>query len=141
MDLLKSKTVGKKGRKAKSKIQQFYSEYNSSTSGSSPPSRSSSPSSENDAEVRVFTFENIRSPKSPNRDAAAVAAEVSEVAAAHDASNGLTPAATTPNSTWRARSRSRPTTPGVTKNQRIKDEALSIVYQNKIKDLRSNLEE
>ena len=129
MDLLKSKTVGKKGRKAKSKVQQFYSEYNTSASSSSSPSRSSSPSSENDAEVRVFTFENIRSPRSPNRDSA--------VAAAVDANNGLTTASTS-NSTSRARSRSRPTTPGVTKNQRIKDEALSIVYQNKIKGLRSN---
>ena len=132
MDLLKSKTVGKKGRKAKSKVQQFYSEYNTSASSSSSPSRSSSPSSENDAEVRVFTFENIRSPRNPNRDSA--------VAAAGDANNGLTTAtaSSTSNSTSRARSRSRPTTPGVTKNQRIKDEALSIVYQNKIKGLRSN---
>ena len=128
MDLIKSKAVGKskKGRKTKSKVQQFYSEFNSSTSSSAPPSRSSSLSSENDAEVRVFTFENIHSPRSPSR----------EPTTASDA-NG----ATTPNPTSRAKSRSRPTTPGVTKNQRIKDEALSIVYQNKIKDLRSNLME
>ena len=127
MDLIKSKTVGKskKGRKKQSKVQQFYSEYNSSTSSSAPPSRSSSLSSENDAEVRVFTFENIRSPRSPTREPAASDA------------NG----AATPNPTSRSKSRSRPTTPGVTKNQRIKDEALSIVYQNKIKDLRSNLME
>ncbi len=141
MDLLKSVTKrrSKKGNKGhKSRVQQFYSEFQSSSPSSSSRSSSSSSSSSSsrspspfgglpsvDPQPRVFTFEHVKAPRTPQNGSVST-----------NGSSRRTPRSRSQSGSG-PRHRRPLKSPGVTRNQQLKDEALSIVYQNKIKDLRS----
>ena len=132
MDSLKAP----KKRKHRSKVRQFYSDFNSDESSNSP--KSSSSESENEyAIAQVFTFDkeaktlkvtetktprprSPRSAKSPVRGQTALSNSEPNVSRSRPLSHFETPKS-----------------PGLSPNQGLKDEALGIIFQKKIKDLQS----
>lgn len=119
MEVLKTASTTSKHRKRnhKSKVKQFYSDFNSESSSSSSSSEDEGPT--------VFTFNRATAPKL--RPDPSVASSL----------RSLSP---TFSSTYSFGSSSKPIlSPGLSRNQDIKDVALDMVYQRKIKDLQSTI--
>ena len=120
--------LDKKGRKleALTKVQRFYSEFNSDISSSS--SSLSSNSNEN-----VFTFDNKRIQNSSVYD------KLSHKAKETTIGSDMSPKAVDKKKIAAADTLIPSLSPGLSSNQDLKDKALDIIYQKKIKELKSNI--
>ena len=134
MDSLKSR-ISKKGRKNKngntpSRVQQFYEEFNSSQ-------ESNESSDDSDDKSTFFGYKNrprapmIR-PLSANRPMAIDLPFESNATPSDESS------VTSPKGTFQFPE--PPMSPGLSKNQDIKDSALNVIYQKRIKELKSKAE-
>ena len=129
--------VDKKGRKLDdlTKVQRFYSEFNSDSSSSSSPSSS-------DRDRNVFTFES----KSFRRDN--IAANPQKGIKTENGANNYSINVNTHNKYSMYESQDNdsiinhaspvlPMSPGLSSNQDLKDKALDLIYQKKIQELKS----
>ncbi len=131
---------GKRRRRHKSRVRQFYSDFNSSSSMNSSEDEESKIT-----QADIFTFDQVSS--SPNGlklppegnegldDGVMLSSERNHINRGYSARpltprEGGGPAA--------AFTAELPLSPGVTPNQYLKDKAYELIYQHKIKDLRSN---
>ncbi len=153
----------KRKRRHRSKVRQFYSDFNSESSDSPSDSESDIATSEpaqarwgggqrrsrrgqrrnRNTQAQVFTFDRRANdhsmPRAPRQNGAA---EDYDNANLSPRSKSVGPR---PMSPWGTHSKRRgpelenPLSPGVTNNQDLKDRAYELIYQNKIKDLRSTV--
>ena len=119
--------MNKKGRKLEnlSKSQRFYSEFNSDPS-------SSSSSSSSDEDGKAFNFENKRTPNSKFYDKILTNNTKSD----NGSDNSLIVREKMNSETTNI---IPPVSPGLSANQDLKDKALDIIYQKKIKELKSKI--
>ena len=119
--------LNKKGRKLEnlSKSQRFYSEFNSDQS-------SSSSSSSSDEDGGAFNFDIKRNQNSKFYDNNLNKHTKSENASNHSLSVREKMSSETTNIIL-------PVSPGLSANQDLKDKALDIIYQKKIKELKSKI--
>ena len=118
--------LDKKGRKLEklTKVQRFYSEFNSDLSSSS--SSSSSYVGEN-----IFTFETKEIPNTKFNDK--LSTEMKDA----NFSSKASPKTFDKKKSSEACTLIPPVSPGLSANQDLKDKALDIIYQKKIKELKS----
>ncbi len=135
MEALKARELSKRGsgrRKKKrfqSRVKQFYSDFNSDES-----SDDSKKSSSDEDTTSVFTFSRARAPKlRPESQGGATASHHDLQLESHFGGDGFS----SPGSYYSSYSSKLPLSPGLTKNQDMKDVALDLVYQRKIRDLKS----
>ena len=112
----------------KSRVQQFYSDFNSDDSSDSDSK------SDKDNEARVFTFRNAKAPVLRPEGPGYFEYEDSYLHPHYDIASFHSRPVTPRNVEI---STEMPLSPGVTKNQELKDAAYEVIYGNKIKELRS----
>ena len=128
--------LNKKGKLQNlTKIQKFYSEFNSESSSSS-----TSPSEDNDR--GVFTFETRRSrhnydikPQEPHSNKRQLPSKIINANAVTD-NNLLSSPKEDADKVVNYAPPVAPMSPGLSRNQDLKDKALEIIYQKKIKELK-----
>lgn len=126
MDVLKSKSLlhrRKRRRKHKSKVRQFYSDFNSASSSSSEDGIRKG--AESDDPSQHFRTASPKTPKmGPDIDI-------------HLGNDNADKSLSSSRSNFDELFIAIPLSPGVTKNQELKDKAYEYIFQNKIKVLRS----
>ena len=138
MEALKSKETLKKrsrrkGKNYKSRVKQFYSDFNSDESSDSKNSSS------DDGGASVFTFNRARAPKLRPDPESLSQQDLGSLASSSPGYSYGAQGFGGQISPGSYSSYSRlPVSPGLSKNQDVKDVALDLVYQRKIRDLKSN---